>query len=379
MRKYLILAILAIILLSAQSFAAETIKIGQIASLTGDFTDYGQMEVNGAKLAIDEINANGGILGKKAELAVYDSKGSSSETINAVRLLTLKEHVSVIIGPGTSNLCIAAAPIVAKMKTPLVSLLATNTGVTVDKFGHVRPYSFRIGFTDPYQGKILALFAAKELKAVKAAVLLEESDEYSIGLSNFFEINFVAGGGTIVASESFRHSDIDITTQLSKIQNSSADVLVIPVVGRNLPLAVKKARDMGIAVPILCGDGYGEYVTESAGTDATKSTYWVSHGSIKEPRYKNFVSKYEAVTKKECKEGMNAIAAYDSVYWIKNAIERAGSSKPEHLRSALETTNNLHLIHLNLTMTSSHDPLNKGAVIMKAVNGKSVFVKKVKP
>ena len=188
MRKYLILAILAIILLSAQSFAAETIKIGQIASLTGDFTDYGQMEVNGAKLAIDEINANGGILGKKAELAVYDSKGSSSETINAVRLLTLKEHVSVIIGPGTSNLCIAAAPIVAKMKTPLVSLLATNTGVTVDKFGHVRPYSFRIGFTDPYQGKILALFAAKELKAVKAAVLLEESDEYSIGLSNFFKI-----------------------------------------------------------------------------------------------------------------------------------------------------------------------------------------------
>ena len=199
MRK--LFAVLAIMLLALPAFAADTIKIGEIATVTGDFAAYGVAEVEAVKMAVSEINAKGGVLGKKLEIVMYDCRTRNEDMVNAARRLVQQDKVVAVIGPSGSGLCIAASPVFNQGKVPHIGTLPTNPNVTVDEKGKVKPYNFRICFLDPYQGKILAVFAAQDLKAKKAAILYDVSSDYSHGLREFFIKSFKAAGGTIVADE----------------------------------------------------------------------------------------------------------------------------------------------------------------------------------
>ena len=361
-------------------YAADTIKIGEIATVTGDFAAYGVAEVESVKIAVDEINKSGGILGKQVEVIMYDCRTRQEDMVNAARRLVEQDKVSVAIGPSGSGLCIAAAPVFNRGKVSHLGTLPTNPLVTVDEKGAVRPYNFRICFLDPYQGKMIAVFAAKDLGRKKAAVLYDVSSDYSQGLREFFIKSFKEYGGEIVADEGHRGEDVDFRAQLTVIKNTNPDVLVIPTMGKCLPLAVKQARELGLNVEIIGGDGYGDFMWEIAG-DAMKDSYWVSHVDRFDPTLADFFAKYEKATGTECMEFMNAVMAYDCVYWLKDAIERAGTDDPVKVRDALENTKDLKLMHATLTMDEFHNPKDKDGIILVSdiATKKAVFFKKIRP
>jgi branched-chain amino acid transport system substrate-binding protein len=366
--------------LAMPAFAADTIKFGEIATVTGDFAAYGVAEVESVKIAVEEINAAGGVLGKPLEVVMYDCRTRQEDMVNAARRLVEQDKVAAVIGPSGSGLCISAAPIFNRGQVPHIGTLPTNPMVTVDEEGNVRPYNFRICFLDPYQGRMMAYFAAKDLGLKKAAILYDVSSDYSQGQREFFTSSFKEYGGEIVADEGFRGEDVDFRSQLTNIKDSGADVLIYPFMGKSLPLAVKQGRELGIEVVIIGGDGYGDFMWEIAG-DALGNTYWVSHVDRYDPTLQGFFDKYKEKTQTECQEFMNAIMAYDCVYWLKDAIERAGSTDPQKIRDALEDTKGLKLLHAVLTMDEFHNPKDKDGVMLicDAAQQKALFFKKVRP
>ncbi len=379
MRKFL-LTLLAISLLAIPAFGAEPIKIGEIATVTGDFAAYGVAEVESIKIAIAEINAAGGVLGRPLEVVMYDCRTRQEDMVNAARRLVEQDKVVAVIGPSGSGLCIAAAPIFNRGHVAHLGTLPTNPLVTVDESGKVRPYNFRICFLDPYQGAIMAQFSYMNLRAKKAAILYDVSSDYSQGQREFFIKSFEKSGGKIVADEGFRGEDVDFRSQLTNMKDSDADVLIFPFMGKSLPLAVKQARELGIELPIVGGDGYGDFMWEISG-NTLRNTFWVSHVDRYDPTLKGFFDKYYEETKTECQEFMNAVMAYDCVYWLKDAIERAGSTDPEKIRDALEQTKNLKLMHCVLTMDEFHNPTGKDGVILRCdeTERKSLFFTKIRP
>ncbi len=379
MRKICLLVIIAGLLMSAPVFAADTIKIGEIATITGDFAAFGDAEVQAIKLAVKEINEKGGVLGKKLEVIMYDCRTRNEDMVNAARRLTKQDKVTAVIGPSGSGLCIAAASVFNDAKVPHIGTLPTNPSVTVDEKGKVRPYNFRICFIDPYQGTILSLFATHDLKAKKAAILYDVSSDYSQGLREYFVKDYKALGGKIVADEGHRADDVDFRAQLTKIKQAQPDVLVLPTMGKCLPLAIKQAREMGLMIPIIGGDGFGDYMWEVAGNEAMKNTFWASHLDKADPALQKFFADYKKLSGTECKEFMNAVMAYDSVYWVKDAIERAKSTDPVKVRNALEKTSGLKLMHSPLTMDAVHNPKGKTGVLVEAKDGEFVYFKKITP
>ena len=204
MRKFISFSALLVMLFALPAFAADTIKIGEIATVTGDFAAYGVAEVESVKMAVAEINAKGGVLGKQLEVVMYDCRTRNEDMVNAARRLVQQDKVVAAIGPSGSGLCIAAAPVFNSGKVAHIGTLPTNPQVTIDEKGQVRPYNFRICFLDPYQGAILATFAAQDLKAKTAGILYDVSSDYSHGLREFFIKSFEAQGGKVVADEGHR-------------------------------------------------------------------------------------------------------------------------------------------------------------------------------
>jgi branched-chain amino acid transport system substrate-binding protein len=378
LKKVFVLAFLAAVLLSAAAFAAEPIKIGEIATVTGDFAAYGVAEVESVKIAVKEINDAGGVLGRPLEVIMYDCRTRNEDMVNAARRLVQQDKVAAVIGPSGSGLCIAASPVFNEGHVAHIGTLPTNPQVTIDDNGKVKPYNFRICFLDPYQGRILAVFADQNLKAKTAAVLYDVGSDYSQGLREFFVKDFESYGGKIVADEGHRSDDVDFRAQLTKIKEAKPDVLVLPTMGKVTPLSVKQARDLGITVPIIGGDGYGDFMWEICG-DTLLNTFWVSHVDKADPTLAEFFKKYRESTGTECQEFMNAVLAYDSVYWLKDAIERAGSDDPEKIRDALEATKGLKLMHATITMDEFHNPQGKDGVMLEAKDGKAIFYTKIKP
>lgn len=380
MRRLMLCAAVLLFCAASPVWGADTIKVGEIATVTGDFAAYGIAEVESVKIAVDEINAAGGVLGRKLEVVMYDCRTRQEDMVNAARRLVEQDKVVAAIGPSGSGLCIAASPVFNRGRVSHLGTLPTNPLVTVDEAGKVRPCNFRICFLDPYQGRMMAYFAARDLGASKAAVLYDVSSDYSQGQREFFVKGFEDFGGRIVADEGFRGEDVDFRSQLTNIKDSGADVLIFPFMGKSLPLAVKQARELGIRTAIVGGDGYGDFMWEVAG-DALGDTYWVSHVDRYDPALKGFFDKYKERTGTECQEFMNAIMAYDCVYWLKDAIERAQSTDPVKVRDALEQTANLKLLHCTLTMDEFHNPKDKDGVMLKCdpEQRKALFFRKVRP
>ncbi|WP_416358706.1 ABC transporter substrate-binding protein [Acetomicrobium sp.] len=383
MRKGLFLgAVIAIVLLAAGMATAQgTVKIGYLAALTGDWAAYGQTEVKAAQLAVEEINAKGGVVGSQIQLVPYDFRTRAEDAVNAVRRMIEQDKVYAIIGANGSGINIATAPVVNRAGVSQIGTVSTNPIVTVDNDGKVRPYSFRICFTDPYQGKVLAYFAASEMGKGKAAILYDVGNEYSQGLRQFFIENFEAYGGKIVSDLGFRGAvDVDFRAQLTEIRNSGADVLVLPNMGKEMALIIKQARELGMAdLLIIGGDGYADFMWEIAG-DAMEGTYWVNHVAPEDPAMQPFFEAYLKKYNDECKEFVNGVLAYESVYWLADAINRAGKIDRKAIRDALEDTKNLQLHHAVLTIDpADHNPKDKDAVILECKDGKSRFFMKVKP
>ena len=381
--KKIMLALVFILALalSATTFAAEPIKIGYLASMTGDHAAYGMTEVNMARMIVDEVNTKGGVLGRQIQLIPYDSKSRPEDSVNAVRRMIENDRVVAIIGTNFSGLNIATAPIVNRAEVPMIATVATNLLVTVDEAGKVRPYSFRICFTDPAQGQIAAELAINTLERRKAAILYNVGSDYAHGLREYFVKSFTEGKGDIVADEGYRDSDVDFRAQLTKVKNSGANVMFLPGMGKDMALIIKQSRELGIKdVAIIGGDGYGAFMNEIAG-DTMIGTYWVNHTYLNDPGMAPFFARYKETYNDECKEFVNGTMSCDAVFWLVDAIGRAGKAEGPAIAKALEETRGLALNHATLTIDpATHNPINKAGVILEVDDNLSAeFFEKVQP
>ncbi|MDR3564900.1 MAG: ABC transporter substrate-binding protein [Negativicutes bacterium] len=360
--------------------SSNDIKIGMVYELTGNTASFGTMAANGAKLAFKEINAKGGVLGKKIEIVTADNKGEPSESTNAMTKVITQDKVIAVTGFTTSSNGIAGATVAEANKIPLVAAATTNPKVTVDeKTGKVRDNTFRVCFIDPFQGTVGANFALNTLKAKKVAIMIDNSSDYSKGLQQFFKEAFVKGGGTIVAEEAYLQKDQDFKTILTKIKATNPDMIYLPGYYEEVGKIIKQARELGITVPFVGGDGWDSpKLPEIAGNEALNGAYFTNHYSVEDtsPNSKAFVDAF----KKEYNQTPDAMAVlgYDAAYVLIDAIKRANSTDSAKIREALAATKDYQGASGKLTLNATHDAV-KGAVILAFKDGKQVYQSTVNP
>ncbi|WP_339811738.1 ABC transporter substrate-binding protein [Paenibacillus sp. FSL R7-0189] len=358
-----------------------TIKIGADLELTGGQASFGDSALKGAKLAVKEINDAGGILGKKLELIEADNASKSEEATRAAQKLITTHKVVAIIGATTSTNTLGIVPVAQEKGIPLVSSSATNPKVTVDeRTGDLNEWVFRASFIDPFQGEVMANFAKDTLKAKTAVIYTDASSDYSKGLQTFFKATFTKNGGSILSEESYQQKDSDFKAVLTRIKEANPDVIYLPGYYEEVGKIVKQAREMGITVPFMGGDGWDSpQLAEIAGADALNNTFMSNHYSPEDssPEVKSFVDAFKAANGDLVPDGMAALG-YDAVKLVADAITRADSTEPEKLKAALAGTKDLLLATGKITMNETHDPV-KAAVVLKFVDGVQTFEAKVNP
>ena len=378
----LVLAVLLVAGLAAGcgGSSSKDIKIGVLDELTGGNATMGTSAANGAKMAIKEANAKGGVLGKQLQAVVADNKSEPSESANAMTKLVSQDRVAAVTGIFASSNAIATSSVAEATKVPFLAVGATNPKVTVDeKSGKVKDYTFRVCFIDPFQGTVGANFTLNTLKMKKAVMLVDNSSDYSKGLASFFKDAFTKGGGAILAEEAYLQKDQDFKTILTKVKALNPEVIYVPGYYEEVGKIVKQARELGINVPIIGGDGWDSpKLAEIAGAAALNNTYFTNHYSVEDtnPVSQAFVEAY----KKEYGQMPDAMAVlgYDAMNVLIDAIKRANSAEPEKIREALTATKDYPAITGATSLNATHDAV-KSAVIIEMKDGKQMFKETVKP
>ena len=348
--------------------ASRIIKIGGVAPLSGNVAVYGVECKNGIDLAVEEINAAGGVAGKKLVFICEDDEGMPDKTVNAFKKLITKDKVSIVIGSLTSG-CAKAITTLAQARG-VVQIAPAATSPDITDAGN---FIFRACFIDPFQGTVGDKFAAENLGAKNAAILYDLQNDYSVGLAENFKASFTAAGGRIAAEESYAGGDKDFNAQLTKIKNASPDVVYLPDYYGTVALVAKQLRAQGIQCPIVGADGWDGLVGTAG--DEVLNGYYSNHYAIDSTEDK--VREYVAAFRAKYNKNPNAFAAlgYDSVYMVKDAIEAAGSTDAAAVRSALEKTNGSYVTG-HLTFDAKHNPV-KSAVMLKIVSDGNGGIKTV--
>ncbi|MBN8281477.1 MAG: ABC transporter substrate-binding protein [Gammaproteobacteria bacterium] len=358
----------------ASAGGAAPIKIGEYASMTGKEATFGQSSHGGTVLAVEEVNAAGGVLGRKLELITEDTQSKAGEPATVVRKLITRDQVVAVLGEVASSRSLEAAPIAQQFKVPMISPSSTNPKVT-----EVGDYVFRVCFIDPFQGTVMANFAWNTLKVRKVAVLTDVKSDYSLGLAQFFKERFAQLGGTLVLEQSFSGGDKDFKAQLTAIKAAGPDGLFIPAYYTDVGLIARQAKELGISFPLFGGDGWESPKLIELGGDAIEGKFYSTHYSPEDPSpaVKEFVKRYQARFKGEVPDAMAALG-YDSVMVLVDAIKRAGSTEGPKLRDALAATKDFDGVTGRTTIDAQRNA-SKSAVIITVKNGQFAFVEKINP
>ena len=354
--------------------AADTIRVGEYASLTGKDATFGQSQHKGIALAIEEINAAGGVLGKKIELIHEDNQSKSGESATVAQKLISRDKVIALLGEVASTRSLEVAPIAQRAKIPMISPAATNPKVT-----EIGNYVFRVCFIDPFQGTVMAKFAKDDLKAKKVATLTSVSNAYSVGLAKFFKETFVAGGGTVPIEQKYSEGDKDFRAQLTAIKAANVDAVFVPGYYTEAALVARQARDLGIQIPFFGGDGWESEKLLEIGGDALNGCFYSTHFSPenKDPNVTKFVQKFKTRWSGEMPDAFAALG-YDTAYVLADALKRAGGTDGAKLRDALAATKNFAGAS-GITTIDANRNASKGAVVIAIKNGKLEFNKTVAP
>ncbi|QNK48183.1 ABC transporter substrate-binding protein [Brevibacterium sp. PAMC23299] len=359
------------------SKSGDTIKIGANLELSGGTASFGQSAADGLKLAIDEINKEG-INGKKLEIVKVDNKSDAAEATSGSIKLVSQDKVVAVVGSATSTNTLAQVQVAQDNKVPLLTPTATNPDIT-NKAGKLNDYVFRTCFIDPFQGTVAANFASDEIGAKTAAIYVDSASDYSKGLAAAFKEAFTAKGGKIVAEEAYVTKDTDFRSTLTRIKSANPEFVFLPGYYEEVGLILKQAREDGIDLPFMGGDGWDSpKVVEIAGAEALKNTYITNHYSPEDEDAK--IQDFVAAFKKEYDKTPDAFAAlgYDTGYYLADAIKRSGDASPEKIRQALEDVKDLQLVSGTLNLDENHDPI-KSATILEYVDGKQTFKTKINP
>jgi branched-chain amino acid transport system substrate-binding protein len=356
---------------SATPASAQEILVGHYGSLTGSEATFGQSTSNGIKLAINDVNAAGGINGKKVRLVEYDTKGDAREAGAVVTRLVTADRVAAVIGEVASSLSLAGAPVCQQNGVPMITPSSTNPRVTL-----VGDMIFRVCFIDPFQGYVCAKFANDNLKARRAAILVDQASAYSVGLADEFEKNFKDMGGQVVIRQTYNAGDQDFAARLTNIRGTNPDVIFIPGYYTDVANIAIQARKLGITAPLLGGDGWDSAKLGEIGGEAINGSYYSNHAAPDDPALADFVAKYED----EYGARPDALGAlgYDAAMVLFDAMKRAKSLGGKDLRDAIAGTKDFQGVTGTINFDQNRDAV-KPAVILKMENAQPKFEARVEP
>ena len=359
---------------SSAKASGDSITIGTVTTNSGTAAAYGEAEVNGFELAFSEINAKGGINGKKVKLESMDDKGDATEASNAYNKLAGDNNVLAVAGPTISATTAAVAPLADQSKLVTIAPAATSDSIETGN------YLFRTCFKDSYQGEVAARFAAENLKVKKVAVLYGTGDPYSSGVGEAFAKAAEKLGLEVVDKESSSSADdTEYSAQLQKIQASGAELLYAPyyysVAG---PYIIPQARSVGFEGYVMGPDGYDGLKLTGDKSQYNK-TYYTTHYSADDntnTKVQDFIKSYKS--KNNAEPNTFAALGYDTIYMIKQAIEKAGENATrEDVRNAVAGMT-FDGVTGKFTMDKSGSP-TKSVTVLEMKDGKPVYNTTVQP
>jgi len=374
MRKLMFIVVVAsLFAIGCTKKSTNEIAIGQYGSMTGSEATFGQSTDEGIRLAVEEINATGGIKGKKIKLVTMDNQGKPEEAASVVTRLIEQEKVVALLGEVASSRSLAAAPIAQSKKIPMVSPSSTNPKVT-----EIGDYIFRTCFIDPFQGTVMAKFAIENLKAKKVAILRDVKSDYSVGLADFFTQKYKELGGQVVADVSYQSNDVDFKAQLTQIKSKGADALFIPGYYTEVGLIARQARELGINAKLMGGDGWDSPKLSEIGGKAIDGGYFSNHYSNEttDPVAVEFMNKFKTKYNK-MPDGLSA-AGYDAAKVLFKAMELAQDVTPEAIRSSLASIAEFPGVTGKITINDKRNA-TKSAVVVEVQGSLNKFVTSVAP
>jgi branched-chain amino acid transport system substrate-binding protein len=366
----------ALVLAAVYFFAAPAdaqIKIGEINPISGAIGQYGTTCHRGIALAVEDVNAQGGVLGQRIELITEDNQSQPGQAATIARKFVTQDKVLAIVGDLTSSATLAAAPIAQQAGVPLVTPTATNPKVT-----QVGDFIFRICFIDEFQGKVMARFAAEQLKLTKAAVLTDVKQDYSVGLSRFFEGVFTQAGGTVVKTQSYSSGDTDFRAQLTGLRAARPETVFLPGYYPEVGVILRQARQLGLSVPFLGCEAWDNPTLLQVAGKAADGCYFSNHFSADDPApaVAQFVAHYRQ--KHGDRPDTFAALGYDAAALLFDAIKRAGKPEPVAVRDALAQTRDYPGATGTITINAQRNA-SKPAVILKIQDGHFIYFQKVTP
>ena len=359
---------------SSAKASGDSITIGTVTTNSGTAAAYGEAEVKGFELAVSEINAKGGINGKKVKLESMDDKGDATEASNAYNKLAGDNNVLAVAGPTIPATTAAVAPLADQSKLVTIAPAATSDSIETGN------YLFRTCFKDSYQGEVAARFAAENLKVKKVAVLYGTGDPYSSGVGEAFAKAAEKLGLEVVDKESSSSADdTEYSAQLQKIQASGAELLYAPyyysVAG---PYIIPQARSVGFEGYVMGPDGYDGLKLTGDKSQYNK-TYYTTHYSADDntnTKVQDFIKSYKS--KNNAEPNTFAALGYDTIYMIKQAIEKAGENATrEDVRNAVAGMT-FDGVTGKFTMDKSGSP-TKSVTVLEMKDGKPVYNTTVQP
>jgi branched-chain amino acid transport system substrate-binding protein len=350
------------------------IKIGEFASLTGKEATFGISSHEGTLMAIEEINAAGGVLGRKLELLTEDTQSKPGEPATVVNKLISRDGVVAMLGEVASSRSLEAAPLCQQGRVPMVSPSSTNPKVT-----ETGDYIFRVCFIDPFQGTVMANFATKTLKAKKIAVFTDVKSDYSKGLAKFFKEQLLKNGGQIVAELDFNGGDKDFKAQLTAIKGASPDAVFVPGYYTDAALICIQAKQLGLNVPFMGGDGWESEKLTEIGKDAVEGQYFSTHyhPDVGSEKSKQFVANYKKRWNGKVPDAL-AACGYDSAIVLADAMKRASSTEGPKVRDALAATKDFDAVTGRISINAQRDAV-KSAVILQVKGGKYAYLQTITP
>jgi branched-chain amino acid transport system substrate-binding protein len=350
------------------------IVVGEYGSLTGGQATFGQSTHNAIMLAVDEINAAGGVDGRKIKVLTEDDQSKAEEAANAVTKLISQNQVVAVLGEVASSNSLAAAPICQANKVPMITPSSTNPTVT-----QKGDYIFRMCFLDDYQGGAMARYVLQDLKLKSAAVLIDNKSDYSTGLAKFFSDAFTAGGGKIVATQSYAQGDSDFRSQLTAIKGANPQLIFVPGYYNDIGQIAIQARDLGMQMPLAGGDGWESPKLIEIGGKALEGCFYSNHyfAGDPAPAVRDFVQKYK--DRYGATPDALAALAYDAARVLADAIKRSGSTDGPKLRDAIGQTKGFSGVTGTINLGADRNPSGKKLVIVEVKNGALALKSTVDP
>lgn len=362
---------LVLLLAPVLARAEEPVTIATIAAKTGDASTSNAVLFQTVRFAVDELNAGGGLLGRRIEILELDNESTAIGSAKAAKEAVAAD-VAAVIGASWSSHSSAMAPVLQAAKIPMISPISTNPGVTLHG-----DYIFRACYTDPFQGRVMARFAREDLKARTAVTLVNVDRTYSTGLADYFERAFAELGGAVLWRGEFLIDNANYAKLLAETAEMRPDVLYVPGDYRDSAYIIKQAREMGLTTVILGGDAFGMRIYDYVGAVADGCFYTTNwHRDTPNPVSRDFVARYEAKFG-EIKQTTIPLT-YDATMLWANAVKRAGSFDRVKVREALAATDDFVGTTGPIRFDANGDPF-KEVVVNKMENQGITFIRSVAP